>query len=168
MGTLLLSEVPLRLVGFLPVTKNPVFHFFHSPGNVGPLILRLSLAVIFFYHGTQKAFGWFGGAGWQGTIDSWTATTSIGMPLLLASSVIVLELAVCLALFFGLFTRLAGLGVVAIMTGALVILSRNAVVFTDFEVPLLVWAMGFAILCLGGGALSLDRAISRNLLPIVG
>jgi len=150
------------------VTKNPVFHFFHSPGNVGPLILRLSLALLFFYHGTQKAFGWFGGAGWQGTIDSWTAATSIGMPVLLASSVIVLELAVCLSLFVGLFTRLAGLGVVAIMTGALVILSRSTVVVSDFELPLIVWAVGFAIFCLGGGSLSIDRAISKNLLPIVG
>lgn len=150
------------------MTKNPVFHFFHSPGNVGPLILRLSLAGLFFYHGSQKAFGWFGGAGWQGTIDSWTATTSIGLPVLLASTVIVLELAVCLALFFGFLTRLAGLAVVAIMTGALLILSRNTVVFSDFELPFLVWAMGLAIFCLGGGALSVDRAISRNLLPIVG
>jgi len=150
------------------VTKNPVFHFFHSPGNVGPLILRISLAGLFFYHGSQKAFGWFGGAGWQGTIDSWTATTSIGLPVLLASTVIILELAVCLALFFGFLTRLAGLAVVAIMTGALLILSRNTVVFSDFELPFLVWAMGLAIFCLGGGALSVDRAISRNLLPIVG
>lgn len=150
------------------MTKNPVFHFFHSPGNVGPLILRISLAGLFFYHGSQKAFGWFGGAGWQGTIDSWTATTSIGLPVLLASTVIILELAVCLALFFGFLTRLAGLAVVAIMTGALLILSRNTVVFSDFELPFLVWAMGLAIFCLGGGALSVDRAISRNLLPIVG
>ena len=148
------------------MTKNPVFLFFHSPGNVGPLILRLVLAGIFFYHGSQKAFGWFGGLGWQGTIESWTA--SLGLPVVLGSSVILLELVVCLLLFLGFLTRLAGLGVVLIMTGALLVLGRSTMVFSDLELPLLVWSAGLSILCLGGGALSVDRGISKNLLPIVG
>lgn len=148
------------------MTKNPVFLFFHSPGNVGPLILRLVLAGIFFYHGSQKAFGWFGGLGWQGTIESWSA--SLGLPVVLGSSVILLELVVCLLLFLGFLTRLAGLGVVLIMTGALLVLGRSTMVFSDLELPLLVWSAGLSILCLGGGALSVDRGISKNLLPIVG
>lgn len=162
----MLPEVAAALLGCLPVTKNPVFHLFHSPGNVGPLILRLVLAGIFFYHGSQKAFGWFGGLGWQGTIESWNA--SFGLPVVLGSSVILLELTVCLLLFVGFLTRLAGLGVVVIMTGALLVLGQSTMVFSDLELPLLVWSVGLAILCLGGGALSVDRGISRNLLPIVG
>jgi len=167
-GTLLLSAAPFALLVFRSVTKNPVYYFFHSPGNVGPLVLRFAVAGIFFYHGTQKALGWFGGAGWQGTIDSWTSTTGLGLPFILASLAMVLELAICLALFFGFFTRLAGLGVVVNMTGALIILGRNTPVFSDLELPLMVWAAGLAIFCLGGGALSIDRGISKNLLPIVG
>ena len=168
MGTLLLSAAPALLLLFLPVTKNPVYYFFHSPGNAGPLVLRLAVAGIFFYHGTQKALGWFGGPGWNGTIDSWTSTTGLGLPLVLASLAMVLELAICLALFFGFFTRLAGLGVVVYMTGALIILGRSTPVFSDLELPLMVWSAGLAIFCLGGGALSIDRGISKNLLPIVG
>lgn len=162
----MLSEVAAGLLVIWSVTKNPVFHLFHSPGNVGPLILRLVLAGIFFYHGSQKAFGLFGGLGWQETIESWN--TSLGLPFVLGSSVILLELIVCLLLFLGFLTRLAGLAVVVIMTGALVVLGRSTMVFSDLELPLLVWSVGLAILCLGGGALSVDRGISKNLLPIVG
>jgi len=150
------------------VTKNPVYHFFHSPGNVGPLILRLAVAGIFFYHGTQKALGWFGGAGWQGTVEAWASPSGFGLPALLTSLAIVLELAVCLSLFFGFLTRFAGLGVVAVMSGALILLGRSAAGFSVLEFPLLLWVAGLALACLGGGALSMDRAISKNLLPIVG
>jgi hypothetical protein len=54
------------------------------------------------------------------------------------------------------------------MSGALILLGRNATGFSDLELPLIVWAAGLAIACLGAGSLSLDRAISRNLLPVVG
>jgi len=148
------------------VTKNPVYYFFYTPGNAGPFILRLAVAMIFFYHGTQKALGWFGGAGWQGTLDSLTSTT--GLSLVLASVVIVLELAICLSLFFGFLTRLAAVGVVGIMSGALVTLGRHTMSFSDLELPLILWAAGLALLCLGGGVLSIDRAICKNLLPVVG
>jgi len=167
-GTLLLSAARFSLLVFPSVTKNPVYYFFHSPGNVGPLVLRIAVSGIFFYHGTQKALGWFGGPGWHGTIDSWTSTTGLGLPFVLASLAIVLELAICITLFFGFFTRLAGLGVVVSMTGALIIMGRNTPAFSDLELPLMVWAAGLAIFCLGGGALSIDRGVSKNLLPIVG
>ena len=156
------------LIRFRPVTNNPVFHFFHTPGNAGPLVLRMAAAGIFFFHGTQKALGWFGGPGWQGTIQTWTSATGLGLPDVIAPLVMVAELAICLALFFGLFTRLAGFAVVVIMSGALFIVSKHAPGIENLELPFLVWASGIALLCLGGGAFSIDRAISKNILPIVG
>ncbi|MCK9588470.1 MAG: DoxX family protein [Terrimicrobiaceae bacterium] len=150
------------------MTNNPVFHFFHTPGNTGPLVLRLATAGIFFFHGTQKALGWFGGAGWTGTIETWTSTTGLGLPAVIAPLVMVSELAICAGLFLGFFTRLAGIGAVLIMSGALFVVGKSSPAFPDLEFPLMVWAAGLALFCLGGGALSVDRAISRNLLPVVG
>lgn len=91
-----------------------------------------------------------------------------GLPELVAPVVMVLELVLCVTLFLGLFTRLAGIGVVIIMSGAIFAIGKNSPVFLDLELPLMVWAAGLALFCLGGGALSVDRAISKNLLPVVG
>lgn len=46
--------------------------------DLGLLVLRAMLAVVFFFHGSQKLFGWFGGYGLDGT-SQWMA--SIGIPL---------------------------------------------------------------------------------------
>ena len=125
-------------------------------------------AGIFFFHGTQKALGWFGGVGWHGTIDAWTSAAGLGLPSLVAPVIMIFELIICAGLFLGLFTRLAGLGVVLVMSGALFAIGKTSPVFLDLELPLMVWSAGLALFCLGGGALSLDRAISKNLLPVVG
>jgi putative oxidoreductase len=38
-------------------------------GDVVPLVLRLTLAVVMFAHGAQKVLGLFGGSGLRGTLD---------------------------------------------------------------------------------------------------
>ena len=167
-GTLLHSAPSPTLIPCHPVSNNPVYHFFHTPGNAGPFVLRLATAMIFFYHGTQQALGWFGGAGWHSTIHTWTSAPGPCLPAILAPVVMVCELAICIALFLGFFTRLAGTGVVVIMSGALYMVGKSSPVLTDLELPLMLWAAGLALLFLGGGGLSIDRAISRNLLPVVG
>ena len=164
----MLSAAPATLLLFRPVTNNPVYHFFETPGNAGPLILRMATAGVFFFHGTQKTLGWFGGIGWHRTIETWTSSTGLGLPAMIAPLVMVAELAICAGLFLGFFTRLVGIGVVLVMSGALFAVSKTSPVFLDLELPLMVWAAGLALFCIGGGALSVDRAISKNLLPIVG
>ena len=164
----MLSASPPSLVICQPVTNNPVYHFFYTPGNAGPLALRLATAGIFFFHGTQRAVGWFGGAGWTRTIETWTSAGGLGLPAVVAPLVMISELAICAGLFLGFFTRLAGIGVVLIMSGALFAVGKSFPVSLDLELPLMVWTAGFALFCLGGGAISVDRAISKNLLPAVG
>lgn len=148
------------------VTSNPVFQFFQTPGNLGPALLRWSLAWIFFYHGTQKAFGLFGGMGWFATLELFEK--NFGLPAPLAISVIVGELLLCLSLLFGFGTRLAGLGVAIIMTGAVVLLVEGGGGYAAAEFPGLVLACGLALCFTGAGIFSVDRWISRNLLPSVG
>ena len=150
------------------VTNNPVYLFFYTPKNFGPLILRLILAGYFFFHGTQRALGWFGGPGWSSTIAEWTAPAGPAWPMVLIVIFLVGELLVTFSLFLGIFTRLSGAAVAGIMFLKMAILAQHAQGLAPYELPIMVWAIGLALLCLGGGAVSTDRAISENLLPVVG
>lgn len=123
----------------------------------------MALAAVFFYHGAQKAFGWFGGDGWMGTLHLWEPH----LPYVVSSTMIVVELAVAVCLFLGLLTRLAGLCVFIIMAGAMYFISGGTT-FEAVEFPLVLMAAGMALAFLGGGHLSLDRALSTQLLPEVG
>ena len=38
-----------------------------TDSSLVPLVLRLTLAIVMFPHGAQKALGWFGGHGLSGT-----------------------------------------------------------------------------------------------------
>src|SRR5437899_11827333 len=79
-------------------------------------VARLILGIVFFAHGAQKALGWFGGYGFSGTLG---AFTQAGMPVALGLFVIFVEFFGGLSLIFGLFSRLAGLGLTALMLGAI-------------------------------------------------
>ncbi len=122
---------------------------------------------MFFYHGVQKTFGWFGGPGWNSTIALWTSAENYNLPYVLVGFLLVAELAVCLALLFGLLTRLAAL-VVVLMTGGVLIFVHEGTTFEAVEFPILLIAAGLSLMITGGGYFSMDRAVSVNLLPHVG
>jgi putative oxidoreductase len=139
---------------------------FATPGSFAPFLLRLALSAVFFYHGAQMAFGWFGGDGWQRTVELWSSVPGVSFSYVVISAVIVAELASAAGLFFGFLTRIAGLGVFLIMGG--VVYVRGGTTFDAVEYPLVLMAAGAALTFVGGGYFSVDRAISANLLPSVG
>ncbi|MEZ5977661.1 MAG: DoxX family protein [Planctomycetota bacterium] len=55
------------------------------PTDIGLLVLRLALAAVFVFHGSQKLFGLFGGYGIEGTAG-WME--SIGIPFATVSAVL--------------------------------------------------------------------------------
>ena len=116
--------------------------------------------MIFFYYSAQKTLGWWGGEGWTATIATWQAA---GIPTAITLVAMVLEAAVAIALFFGFLTRLAGLGVIALMVGAMIFFYGP--VFEDLKFPIVVISIGLALIGTGGGIFSLDRGISRMFLP---
>lgn len=122
---------------------------------------------MFFYHGVQKTFGWFGGPGWNNTIALWTSAENYNLPYVLVAFLLAAELAVCLALLLGFLTRLAAFAVVLIMAVALVLAYRGTT-FEAVEFPIMLIAAGLSLMITGGGSFSVDRAISVNLLPQVG
>jgi putative oxidoreductase len=146
------------------VSSNPIYAFFSTPKSFGPFILRMLLAAVFFYHGSQKAFGLFGGPGWNGTME---AFAGMGFSSGTTALVMLTELLVSLSMFFGFLTRLASLGVIALMAGALWFV-HGAHGISECEYPFALLVVALGLMFIGAGRLSLDRAISSQLLPSVG
>lgn len=129
-------------------------------------VLRISLALILFPHGAQHMLGWFGGYGFAGT-HQWM-TESLGFPGVLAALAIVTEFVAPFALLAGFFGRVAALGVIGLMLGALSTHVGHGFFMNwvgampagaeGYEYHLLVIAIAVAILLRGSGAWSLDRA----------
>jgi putative oxidoreductase len=132
-------------------------------------LVRVALAIVIFPHGAQHALGWFGGYGFTATLRWMTGT--LGFPAPLAALAIVTEIAAPVALLLGVASRLAALGVGGIMLGAISTHVRNGFFMNwfgtlpagqeGFEYHLLVLVLCAVVVAAGGGALSLDRRLSR-------
>ena len=130
-------------------------------------ILRVVLGVVFFAHGAQKMLGWFGGYGFSGTMGMFTNVMHI--PAVLAFLAIAAEFFGGLGLIFGLLTRIAAFGIAVNMVVAVLTVHMHVGFFMNwagtqkgegFEYHLLVLAMALLLMIKGGGAASVDRAIS--------
>jgi putative oxidoreductase len=122
------------------------------------------LAAVFFLHGSQKAFGWFGGNGWAATMDSWSSPEGLGLSPFFAALAITAEFLAAIALFLGLFTRLAALAVAGMMIGAIVLVPADAGLISA-EYPFALFMVSLSLAFTGGGRLSMDRSISSLLMP---
>jgi putative oxidoreductase len=137
--------------------------------NTPALVLRLALGLMMLAHGSQKLFGWFGGYGWDGTMGFLTGQIGLSAPL--AALLIVGEFAAGLGLIVGLLGRVAALGTLAIMLGAVFTAHLPNGFFMNWsgtqkgegiELHILAIAMAVAVALQGSGALSIDRALTRD------
>ena len=129
-------------------------------------LLRLTLALVMFPHGAQKALGWFGGAGPAGTIAGFEQGFGIAAPL--AALAIAVEFLAPLALLLGVGTRLAALALAGQMVVAASFHRANGFFMNWFgnqagegiEYHLLYIGAALALVIAGGGAWSVDRALA--------
>ena len=135
-------------------------------GDVIPLVLRLTLAFVMFPHGAQKALGWFGGYGLKGTMEFFRKS---GIPSLLAVLAIMAEFLGPLGLAGGLLTRVAALGIAAVMVGSILSVHWRHGFFMNwygnqqgegFEYHLLAIGLAVALVLNGAGVWSLDAVIA--------
>ncbi len=133
-----------------------------------PTVLRLTLGVVFFAHGAQKTVGWFGGPGFSQTMAGFTG---MHIPAPLAFVAIAAEFLGGLGLIVGLLARIAAFGIAVNMAVAIVAVHHKFGFFMNWfgdqkgegiEYHLLAIAIALAVMISGGGALSLDRALSKN------
>jgi putative oxidoreductase len=121
-----------------------------------PLLLRLGLAAVFIFHGWQKVGGpeaqW--GAAWNPNLAV-AAQVAVAWGELLGGA----------ALALGFLTRLAATGIIAIMAGAIhmVTLAKG---FDNraggFEYNMVLLAMAVCLVLGGPGPLAVDRIFRRH------
>ena len=141
---------------------------FRTTDAPAPVIARVALGLILFPHGAQHVLGWFGGYGFGGTFGWMTGT--LGFPAPLVVLALVTEITAPVALVLGIGGRIAGLGVVGLMIGALSTHVGNGFFMNwfgslpagqeGFEYHLLVIALAATVVLQGSGAWSLDRALA--------
>ena len=131
-------------------------------------VMRLVLGTVMFAHGAQKMLGWFGGYGFHGTMGFFTG---MGVPAALAFLAICAEFFGGLGLIIGLLSRVAALGIITNMLVAVATVHVHVGFFMNwagtqkgegYEYHLLAIALGLLIAVKGGGALSVDRSLSRS------
>jgi len=139
---------------------------FETDSGIAGLLLRLTLAVVMFPHGAQKALGWFGGQGFTQTLASFTKS---GIPVSLALLVIATEFLGPLGLAVGWLTRVVAVGLLCEMLVAIRRVHWPNGFFMNwagtqhgegFEYHVLVMGIALTVLIVGAGAWSIDRKIA--------
>ncbi|WP_198333304.1 DoxX family protein [Psychrobacter aquimaris] len=136
-----------------------------SEAGAAALILRVPVGLILAAHGAQKLFGWFGGNGLAGTAG-WLSSMGMEPGLLMAILAGGAEFFGGLALVLGLLTRPAAL--IAAFTMLVAIFSvhiSNGLFAADggYEYALTLMVALLALTVQGGGAISMDKALSEKL-----
>lgn len=131
------------------------------------LVLRLGLGLVILPHGLQKTLGWFGGFGFSGTMDFFTQT--MGIPWIFGLAAVLSESVGATLLLFGAATRVAVAGIgITMLTAMLTSHVQNGFFMNwfgnqqgeGFEFFLLALALAAGLVLGGGGAMSVDRALT--------
>jgi putative oxidoreductase len=116
---------------------------FHTDNDYTLAVLRVILGIVFFAHGAQKALGWFGGPGFNGTINFFQ---QVGIPAPLAVLAIAAEFLGGLGLLVGLLARVAALGIITNMVVAILMVHSQVGFFMNW--PAIKKARDLSFTCL--------------------
>jgi len=140
---------------------------FKTNDSFTPLIARLTLGLVMFPHGAQKALGWFGGYGFSATINFFTGQLHI--PVVLAFLAIAAEFAGSIGLISGFFSRVAASGIAVVMLVAMLTVHASNGFFMNwagnqkgegFEYHLLALGLALVVILSGAGKWSIDRLLA--------
>jgi putative oxidoreductase len=128
--------------------------------DVGLLVLRVVLGVIFAAHGAQKLFGAFGGPGLKGTAG-FHEQLGIKPPFAMAVLAGLAEFVGGILVAVGFLTPLAAVALIVTMAVAVFTVHIKNGFFSmngGYEFNLALAAMALTLLLTGAGAYSLDAA----------
>ncbi len=136
--------------------------------DVGLLIVRLTLAFIFIYHGSRRLFGWFDGPGLDSSADYFANTAHLHPGMFFAVLGGSIEFFGGIALALGLFSRLAGLAIFGDMMMAIITVTHadgfNSTAGAGWELNLALGVLALVPAFFGSGRLSIDAVLERRLL----
>ncbi len=134
-----------------------------QPADIGLVVLRTVVGLIFAAHGAQKLFGWFGGHGLKGT-SAWLASMGVRPAQLWAVLAGLAEFLGGLGVFFGFATPIAAALVSAVMLAAIVLVHwpRFWVSEGGIEYPLIIIAAAALLGLAGPGAIALDQILGTE------
>jgi putative oxidoreductase len=126
--------------------------------DLGLLVIRLVIGVLFIGHGAQKLFGWFGGHGLKGT-GGWFESIGMKPGVTMALVAGLSELVGGILFALGLLTPLAAILIAATMFMAIVkVHGQNGLWATsngyEYNLTLLAVAIGMALI--GPGQYAVD------------
>jgi len=128
--------------------------------SYGILLLRVIVGSVFFAHGAQKLFGWFGGPGRAGTAGFFG---SLGFRPAMAMALLAATAETSGVLFaLGVLTPFAALAMASVMVVAVGSVHFKNGFFAangGYEFNLVLWAAAIAVAATGPGRFSFDRLI---------
>ncbi|SFC36525.1 DoxX family protein [Bacillus sp. UNCCL81] len=126
--------------------------------NIGLLIIRLVIGLLFVGHGAQKLFGWFGGHGLKGT-GGWFESIGMKPGVTVALFAGLAELIGGILFTLGLLTPLAGIMIAVTMLMAIIkVHGPNGLWATanGYEYNLTLMSVAIGIALIGPGKYALD------------
>src|SRR5882724_5874839 len=142
---------------------------FKTNNSFAPTLARLTLGIVMFPHGAQKALGLFGGYGFNGTMNFFTQQMHI--PAVFAFLAIAAEFLGSLGLITGFLSRIAAFGIAVEMVVAVVMVHAANGFFMNwygnqkgegFEYHLLTFGVALIVMIYGAGKLSVDALLAKN------
>lgn len=141
---------------------------FRTSNSFSFLVLRIALGVVMFPHGAQKVLGWYGGPGYEKTIEIFT--TNMHFPLLFVLLLMAAEFAGSLFLIIGFLTRVSALAIGTSMSICAYMNHLQHGFFMNwlgnqkgegFEFHILVAGIALALVFGGAGMLSVDKKLGK-------
>ena len=129
--------------------------------EIGVLLIRFTIGVLFVGHGTRKLFGWFGGGGVAGTAEYFE---SLGFRhgRFLARLIGAAEAASGVLLVVGFLTPMAATVIAMIMLNAILVGHWDSGLWAvdgGFEYRLVLGVVVVGLAAMGPGPLSVDAAL---------
>ena len=128
--------------------------------NVGILLLRWMVGLIFFVAGAGKVMGWFGGFGMKTTLEMFKTGMNISAPLAYLSSYT--EFIGGFLLIVGFLTRPAALALVINMLGAVILTGTKNFFMGGAAYPCSLGVSCLVILLTGPMAYSIDAWLANR------